>query len=303
MELTRRNFMGLVAGAVASAAAGSTAFAATQNQETAPFTYTSEDFFLDYGDYKTHARLRKPDLAEGQTCPAVLFAHGFTGTMENPVHTQICEALAARGVAALQIDYTDLGQSDMPFVDHSVLTDVDQALIAIDYLRGLDWVDKVGMMGHSQGGCGTCFTAAALEDEGKPLDFAILLAPANMIPDVARLGGYEAVDDWYAGMGMFFDPDHEPDVDDILEGTGTKFNYFKVMQPYDMWEVCQKVSCPTLLVWGTLDRPIALNIAVRTFENIPNCTFVPLEGEDHSLANRTDDIIDRINRFLDGVLA
>lgn len=307
--ISRRNLIGLAAksAVVASTAAFfSQAAIALADEEKGEFTWTTEDLYLDYGDYKTYCIVRKPDIAEGEKCPMALMAHGYGGSSQSDVHIAICEALAKRGVATLQINYTSNGGSDLPFVEHSVLTDVDRALIAIDYIRSLDYVSKVGMIGHSQGGCGTCLTSAKLEESDQQLDFAILLAPANMIPDVARKGGYEACDDWYAGMGMWFDPEEKHERDDLMDlGSwgAVNYSYFEDAAGIDMWETCKQVTCPTLLLWGTADAPVALNYVVRTQENIPTCIFHAFEGEGHGFNTRTDDVIAQINKFLDAQLA
>lgn len=307
-KISRRSFISAAAAAagalgMASLAGAASASEAAQPAERKEYEVDIEDSFLDYGEYKTHIRMHKPQIADGEKCPAMLLAHGFSGNMESDVHKQIAAGIASRGVAVLQIDYTSNGESTLPFEDHSLWTDTDQAKIALDYLRGLDWVDQVGMAGHSQGGCGTCMVASEL---GDGLDFAILLAPANMIPDVARTGGYQYVPDceeWYAGIPDYFDAANPPADDDILEGTGTKYNYFKSVADIDMWDVCSKITCPVQICWGTSDVPVALNIIAKTQDAIPDCRLRAYFGEDHSLSHRTEDIIATMNSFIDEVLA
>lgn len=306
--MSRRGFVSAAAGALGTVGAlsilGSAPLAASADEAARQeYEVEVEDSFLDYGEYKTHIRMHRPQLADGEKCPAMLLAHGFSGNMEYDALKQIAAGIASRGVAVLQIDYTSNGESTLPFEDHSLWTDTDQAKIAIEYLRGLDWVDKVGMAGHSQGGCGTCMVASEL---GDGLDFAILLAPANMIPDVARTGGYQYVPDceaWYAGIPDYFDAANPPATDDILEGTGTKYNYFESVQDIDMWDVCSQITCPVQICWGTSDVPVALNIIAKTQDAIPDCRLRVYFGEDHSLSNRTEDIIATMNSFIDEVLA
>ena len=306
--IARRDFLGLSVGAALACAIASlspeNAWAEEEKKDGAAegLEFTTEEVFLDYNGGKTRCVLRRPVVSDGKQVPAALFAHGYSATCDKiPLYVDICEGLAKHGIASLAINYTSNGGSDLPFEDHSVKTDVEQAHIAIDYLRDLDWVSEVGMMGQSQGGCGTCI--AASECGENPLAFTVLFAPANMIPDVARAGSYDLADPSYDALNVFyFDPAIEHDSDEML-GAGVKYSYFEQAQDVDMWDVCRKVTSPTLLLWCTGDVPVSLPYAVRTQENIPDCAFHVFEGSDHNFTGREADAVAQTLEFLGKVLA
>ncbi len=306
--IDRRGFLGLSASSALACAALSVVPAdawAMETQKTGDakdYEFTTEEIFLDYDGGKTRCVLRKPVVDEGKQVPAALFAHGYGSTCDaNPMYVDVCEGLARHGIASLAINYTSNGGSDLPFEDHSVRTDVEQAHIAIDYLRGLDWVSEVGMMGHSQGGCGTCIAASEYADD--PLAFTVLFAPANMIPDVARAGSYDLADPSYNALNVFyFDPAVEHNPDEML-GVGVKYSYFEQAQDIDMWDVCSKIVTPTLLLWCTGDAPVSLPYVVRTQESISGCAFHVFEGSDHNFTGREADAVVQTLEFLDKVLA
>ena len=308
ITLTRRGFVGVAASAVLASGlaplmAKSVQAAEAGSDETRTYEFTEEEVFLDYGDYKTRCVLRKPVLEDGEKVPAALFAHGYSANSDSiPLYVDVCKALAKHGIASLAINYTSNGGSDLPFEDHSIKTDVEQARVAIDYLRSQDWVSEVGMMGQSQGGCGTCITASEYSDSN-PLAFTVLFAPANMIPDVARAGSYDLADlSYVANNTFYFDPAIEHDPDEML-GCGVKYNYFEQAQDIDMWDVCSKIVTPTLLLWCTGDVPVSLPYIVRTQESIRGCAFHVFEGSDHNFTGREADAVVQTLEFLDKVLA
>lgn len=89
--------------------------------------------------------------------PAVLMCHGFTGHKAEShrlfVHT--ARRLAQDGLAVLRFDFLGSGDSEGLFEEMTIRGEVDDALSALEFLRGRPRIDgnRIGMLGFSLGGC------------------------------------------------------------------------------------------------------------------------------------------------------
>ncbi len=91
---------------------------------------------------------------EGERLPAVVLAHGFSGT--SGMMSSLARALARSGYLALTLDLTGHGQNGARFDESSGegrLALVDDVQAAVEFLRSHERVDveRVGVIGHSMG--------------------------------------------------------------------------------------------------------------------------------------------------------
>ena len=89
--------------------------------------------------------------------PFVILFHGFCDDRNeiNFVHTELSRRLCQEGIASVRFDFAGSGESDGRFEDMTVSGEVADGLAILDYVRGLDFVDKsrVAIHGLSMGGC------------------------------------------------------------------------------------------------------------------------------------------------------
>lgn len=88
--------------------------------------------------------------------PAVLLLHG-SASHKNEVgnlYQRLAGLLAEAGIASIRIDFAGTGDSPVSYRKYSLESAVGDATVALDYLRGLQAVDKskLGVVGFSQGG-------------------------------------------------------------------------------------------------------------------------------------------------------
>lgn len=121
---------------------------------------TNTTVTLDNGVVGT---LRKP--AGATKAPVVLLLHGFASSRDEVgnMYARLADALAARGVGSLRIDFRGFGQSAGDTGATTVGGQVEDAEAAYNYLTGLDWVDpnRIGVVGFSLGGGISTIAAAA----------------------------------------------------------------------------------------------------------------------------------------------
>lgn len=116
------------------------------------------------------ATLNIPDAVKPDSppAPAVLMLHGF-GSSRNEVgglFARQAEALAARGIASLRIDFRGFGKSDGDTGATTIDSQLDDAKVGLAYLTKVKGIDsaRVGVLGFSLGG-GIGMLAAADEPQ------------------------------------------------------------------------------------------------------------------------------------------
>jgi putative redox protein len=80
-----------------------------------------------------------------------IFAHCFTCSSDFLTSARISRALAQRGIAVLRFDFTGLGQSQGEFAHTDFVTNVEDILSAVDFLRERYQAPAL-LIGHSLGG-------------------------------------------------------------------------------------------------------------------------------------------------------
>jgi dienelactone hydrolase len=100
--------------------------------------------------------LHRPRMVD-QAVPAVVLLHGFTGQHieDQRLFVQLARHLAGTGFAALRFDFYGSGDSDGDFEEFTVLTEVADAVAALDWIAGQPGIDagRIGVVGLSLGGC------------------------------------------------------------------------------------------------------------------------------------------------------
>ena len=128
--------------------------------------------------------------------PAVLMLHGFGSSRDEvgAMYARLAEALAARGVGSLRIDFQGFGKSDGDTGSTTVTSQVADAEVAYQYLAGLDWVDpeRIGVIGFSLGGGVSTIAAAQHPEWFKSM--VTWSSVGDMVPDFIDSLSQEAFD-------------------------------------------------------------------------------------------------------------
>lgn len=106
------------------------------------------------------ARLDRP---KGDIIAYALLAHCFTCGKDLVPANRIVQALIDDGIAVLRFDFTGLGQSDGAFEDTNFTSNVDDILVAADYMRTHFDAPSI-MIGHSLGGTAILVAAAQVPE-------------------------------------------------------------------------------------------------------------------------------------------
>ncbi len=141
------------------------------DQGTVP-KQTEKITFTGHNGHTLAARL---DMPKEPHLGTALFAHCFTCSKDIPAARRIAGRLAAMGIAVLRFDFTGLGHSGGEFENTSFSSNIDDLVLAAEYLAGRDMpVDM--LIGHSLGGAavlkaaGRINCAKAVVTIGAPFD-------------------------------------------------------------------------------------------------------------------------------------
>lgn len=99
-------------------------------------------------------RRRLEKSVEGN-CPVAVFFHGFGGDIgyeKNSVYQKIADAIIKAGIAAIRFDFNWHGRSDGAFSNMNLFNEIEDTIAIIEYVRALDWAEKIYLIGLSQGG-------------------------------------------------------------------------------------------------------------------------------------------------------
>ena len=275
----------------------------------APFPYTTEEVKFKNGDIELNGTLTLPAGFSKKT-PVLVMVTGSgqqnrdEELFEHKPFAVIADAFARKGIATLRYDDRFLGDGAKDFGKFSTYDFKEDALAAINLLRGR--FDNVGVLGHSDGGT----IALMLAAEGK-VDFAVsmagvggsgkenLLLQNKMI--LKSMGHSDDVLVTYCDvLGKMFDEmanGRQPKGGDIPESLPMelKTNLQAVMSqplvPYictslsiDMSNSLANIKCPVLAINGKLDLQVEPTYNLGVLEKgLTNCKHkvVAFDGLNH----------------------
>jgi putative redox protein len=219
------------------------------------------------------ARLDRPEGAS--PCAYALFAHCFTCSKDLRAARALSRALTRHGIAVLRFDFTGLGESEGDFADTNFSSNVDDLVVAADFLAEHYEAPRI-LVGHSLGG-------------------------AAVLQAASRLDAVQAV----STLGAPYDPEHvthllEDATEDIRASgearvtlAGRTFTIRKQflddLAATRMEETIGALGRALLVFHSPVDRTVGIDNASRIFQAAKHPkSFVSLDDADHLLTTRAD---------------
>ena len=239
---------------------------------------------------------------------AVVIAHGLgpqsrDGTL-GPLtaYRDIARGLASQGIAALRYDKRTFAYATALEIDAAFTVDsetTDDALAAVDFLRGHVAVDREGIvvLGHSQGGS---LTPRILSRDDK-IAGGILLAAATrpfsqllreQLDYIADVNPDAAADAGFASLTDIADK-----FDKVAEGAsykdafGEQGSYFQSLQLIDALEEAKGIKQPLLILQGERDYQVTMaDFAAwrNAFADDERVTLISYPGLNHQFMAQGD---------------
>ena len=256
-----------------------------------PFPYTTEEVTFANGDVVLHGTLTLPEGHTAQT-PALIMITGSgiqnrdEELFEHKPFAVIADALARAGIATLRYDDRGFNGYEGNLNDCTIYDFKDDALAGIKMLK--ERFDKVGVIGHSEGG-----TIAMMLAADKQVDFAISLAGmivsgAETLVEQNRIAltdaglSEETVDEYCRLISEAFDACVNgkllPSADNSDLPEALKRNYQAVIAqlqtPYlsrfiavDVRPLLPQITCPVLALNGTKDIQVNYETNLEALRN------------------------------------
>lgn len=241
--------------------------------------------FIQDDGIRLSASLEMPEGNPGK-CPLFIVIHGFTSCKERPHTLVACQAMRDAGYATLRADMYGHGKSGGDFRDHTLFKWISNIMTLIDNARRLDFVTKIWLSGHSQGGLAAALVAGMEPDRVSGL---ILRAPAFMIPDGARSGEL---------LGESFDPEHVPDSVPTIKDLTLNGNYIRVAQTIHAEDAIDRFHGPVLILHGGDDDVVPVSCSEDAAKRYRNCELTVIPGENHSFEFHQDQMQELIRNWL-----
>ena len=251
---------------------------------------TTERFKIQGPKGRLDAILQLPDGFDRtrDRCPVVILMHGI---MPNPVTIPLphfARALVRSGYAALRFYFYGNMGSDGTSEEVTVPGEIEDARAVYDLVRSWPFVDKVVLLGHSQGGVVAGMLAGMLQQAGTPPDSLILLSPGAVLKD-------------YALEGRLFcyhiDPQNPPARKRILWYTIGR-EYILTAQTLPIYETSALYTGPVCLCHGTADRIVPFRYSERYLEGYADARLHSVPGANHFYSFRRRRIDALLTAFL-----
>lgn len=233
---------------------------------------------------------------ETDSCPLVILMHGiFSSKNFTPMPT-IAKQLAKAGIASIRFNFGGHWSSEGKMELMTIEKEIADALAMWDYACSLPYVNKIGLLGHSQGGVVASMTAgriAAMGNTAKPLYGLALLAPASVLKNACRNGGL---------FDAKFDPADPPETVRCFGMMKLGREYLLSTQQLDIYGTAGAYSGPVRIIHGSNDRLVPMWCSEdfkKTYGEAAELLVV--DSENHRLSKKTKEVARLVVEFFTNI--
>lgn len=291
-----------------------------------PFPYVEKDtVFISTDGTELAGTISIPTQASGQDCPIVVMVTGSgpqnrdEEIFEHRPFAVIADYFAKNGIATFRYDDRGVGSSKGDYAKATIETFKQDTKSAINFAKSLPEFNKVGILGHSEGGTLALVTAS----DAHPafiISLAGMVIPsketllAQNIHSLDRNGitgnQKEAsiklveilfdtiISQYKEGIVQPIDIDlvckeNSLDVpafivESVKQSNKSRNGYFDSLVSLDPTEDLRKVSCPVLAINGTKDMQVDADLNLSAFSrNVRNVEIKSMEGLNHLMQHAT----------------
>lgn len=257
-----------------------------QKESESSSSYSTKEIWVNDGERRIYGQAYIPE-GEGKF-PLVIFCHELGSNLKSGF--PYGERIAEHGCAFYTFDFCggsgDENRSDGDTHQMSVITEMKDLKAVMKEAATWDFVDssKIILMGGSQGGVVSAFTAAEMPDAVNGL---ILMYPAFNIEDDIH--------------STYADKKDIPDEIELLGGwIMVGRNYATDIWDIDFYEKIKGIRTDTLLIHGNSDTTVDISYSDRASKTIENCDYHVLENAGHEFQDTDfEDAVKLILLYLD----
>ena len=230
-------------------------------------------FFTNTEGKKLSAVLEFP--ASGPPAAYAVFAHCFTCTKNIKAAVNISAALVGQGIAVLRFDFTGLGESEGDFADTNFSSNVDDLVVAAEFLRLHHEAPKL-LIGHSLGGTAVLQAAERISSAVAVVTIGSPCEPSHV---TRHLGDTKSV----------IEAEGEAVVRLAGRDIRIKKQFLEDLEETRMRETIGKLNRALLVLHSPVDNIVGIDNAAQIFQVARHPkSFISLDRADHLLSNAAD---------------
>jgi putative redox protein len=231
--------------------------------------------FKNKDDQTLSARLDLP--VDGKPLAFALFAHCFTCSKNIKAIAHISRALTREGIAVLRFDFTGLGESEGDFADTNFSSNVDDLIVAADFLKSNYEAPKI-LIGHSFGGGAVLQAAARISSSTAVVTIAAPADPQHVKHALGR------ATETIQSQG-------EADVNLAGRTFKLKKQFLDDLEFVNMKATLQNLNRALLVLHSPIDETVGIENAAQIFQAARHPkSFISLDTADHLLSNPEDSL-------------
>lgn len=241
-----------------------------------------------YGEIAAELLLPRSFDRKSGRCALVVLMHGFLGSKTGTPLWYLSPALTREGYAVLRFDFDGYGDSDGAQENNTVPGMIEDAMAVWDYASRLPFVDRIVIIGHSQGGVVASMAAGRLQKAGTPPAALVLLASASILKEFALKGRF---------LSARCDPDNPPETINLY-GFNMGRGYIISAQTLPIDEESSWYTGPVCLFHGTRDKIIPISCSERYDRIYGRSELHRIRWEGHLFLLRPFTLCRLLRRFL-----
>ncbi|SER01504.1 putative redox protein [Amphritea atlantica] len=215
------------------------------------------------------------DLPVGKPSAYALFAHCFTCSKDLQASRRIAQRLASLGIAVLRFDFTGLGHSQGEFANTSFSSNMQDLLLAVDFLREHYTAPQL-LIGHSLGGAAILAIAAEVPEAKAVVTIGAPADPQHVLHNLGDQLG-EICTEGEARVNL----------------AGREFTikrrFVDDIASVSLEQAVKGLRKALLVMHAPLDTVVGLDNAARIFQMAKHPkSFVTLDSADHLLSEKKD---------------
>ena len=231
---------------------------------------------------------------EEDQCPMVILMHGIFSSKDYNPMPALAKGLAQEGIASIRFDFDGHGKSEGRMQDMTIEKELADARAVWEYVKALPYVDRIGLLGHSQGGVIASMTAGRLEAEGFAPDGLVLIAPGSVIKEACQGGKF---------FSARFDPEDPPEFIRCWGFMKLGREYLLTTQQLDIYGTASAYKGPVRILHGTRDGIVPMWCSEKFMETYgDSAELVTVEGENHTITRKRKEVVASVVSFFKEIL-
>ena len=226
-------------------------------------------------------------------CPMVILMHGIFSSKDYNPMPALAKGLAKSGIASIRFDFDGHGKSEGRMQDMTIEREIADAMAIWEYAKSLPYVTEIGLLGHSQGGVVASMTAGRLDKQGTAPSGLVLIAPGAVIKEACQGGKF---------FNARFDPKDPPEFIRCWGFMRLGREYLISTQTLDIYGTAAAYKGKVLILHGTEDSIVPVWCSEWYDETYGEMAeFTMIEGENHLISKRKDEVVRRTVSFFDAL--